>query len=156
MDETCEKWEPVEGINDGFISAEIAGEFPDLYIRLIDGRCDADTHRDLLFHFDHVAAFWLHEEFVHPTQGTVWGKPPLISEERPVTFPCLLISNSRWLADLKQELDINYEGAKQYRLCTSFPVIDIVTDRQPTVQWWSRPSSDQDSPLPRWSIHLAP
>ena len=35
MNETYEKWQPVEGITDDFISAEIAGEFPDLYIRLI-------------------------------------------------------------------------------------------------------------------------
>ena len=109
--ETLNKWEPVEGINFDFISAEVYFNHSDLWIQLVDGRVDTAEHRDLVFHFAAVAGYTVHEEFAHPSQLTVWGWEPVISEANKSTFPCLIVADSEWFKRLRSEHDINYEGA---------------------------------------------
>src|SRR5947209_15536975 len=109
--ETLTTWEPVEGINFDFISAEVYFNHSDLWVRLVDGRVDIAEHRDLVFHFAAVAGYAVHEEFAHPSQGTVWGLEPAISEDNKSTFPRLIVADSEWFERLRSELDINYGGA---------------------------------------------
>ena len=151
--ETPVKWEPVDGISFDFISAEVFSVHPDLWVRLIDGRVDVPEHHDLIFHFSRVAGFTVHEEFAHPTQGTVWGREPVISPECKATFPCLVITGSPWFKSLGDELAITYEGAVHYRRCSDFPVVDIVSPVQPLVRWFVRPRSAQELPRPSWAQH---
>jgi len=146
--EILTKWQIVDGITFDFISAEVFSSYPELSVRLIDGRRDVSEHRDLVFQFTRVVAFTLHEEFVHPTQGTVWGREPFISEDNKMTFPCLIVTGSKWYASLG--LKPNYEGAVHYRLCTNLPVVDIVSLVVPTVSWMTRPKTEQEYPPPAW------
>lgn len=95
--ETLTKWEPVQDINFDFISAEVYFNHSDLWVRPVDGRVDVAKHRDLVFSFTAVAAYAVHEEFAHPSQGTVWGREPVISENNKSTFPCLIVAGSEWL-----------------------------------------------------------
>lgn len=155
MEDPCEtlvKWEPVEGITFDFISAEVYFFHADLWVRLIDGRVDVLEHHDLIIQFSHVAGFAVHEEFAHPTQGTVWGREPILSTERKATFPCLVVTGSAWFASLGVEIEINYAGAQHYRLCTHFPVIDVVSAEQPFVRWMIRPKKDQNFAPPCWVV----
>jgi len=151
LGETLMKWEPVEGISFNFISADVFSAHPDLWVRLIDGRVDVPEHHDLVFQFGRVAGFTVHEEFAHPTQETVWGREPVISPENKATFPCLVVTGSAWFKSLGAELEINYEGAIHYRLCSDFPVIDIVSPALPMVRWLVRPKSEQELPRPSWA-----
>jgi hypothetical protein len=148
--ETFVKWEPVEGITFDFISADVFSAHSDLWVRLVDGRVDVPEHHDLIFHFSRVAGFTVHEEFVHPTQGTVWGREPVISPECKATFPCLIVTGTQWLKSLGSELEISYTGAQHYRLCSDFPVIDVVSPVLPVVRWLIRPKSTQELPRPSW------
>lgn len=149
--ESIAKWEAIDDFSFDFISAEIQFDFPRLYIRLIDGRTNIDQHQDLVFRFDRVAAFSMHEEFVHPTQGTVWGREPIISTKRKSTYPCLIVKGSRWFESLRDELEIHYQGAVHYRLCSNFPVVDIVSPEPPLVSWYQRSPQDQDAKLTLWA-----
>jgi hypothetical protein len=152
--ETLAKWEAIEGINFDFISAEVFSSHLSLWVRLIDGRVDVSEHRDLIFQFKRVAAFTVNEEFAHPTQGTVWGREPFISAEDHATYPCLIVTGSKWFASLSNEIEINYPGAVHYRLCSDFPVIDVVSPDLPIVMWHVRPKSAQDLPRPMWVTAL--
>lgn len=149
--ETFVKWEPVEGITFDFISAEVFSSHTDLWVRLVDGRVDVLEHRDLIFHFSRVAGFAVHEEFAHPSQGTVWGREPVISPKCRATFPCLVVTGSSWFKSLGDELEISYAGAQHYRLCSNFPVIDVISPERPVVRWLTRPKSKQESSLPSWT-----
>lgn len=155
MNERLEKWVPIEGISDAFISAELWFDFPNLGIRLIDGRVERDQHRDLVLLFKNVAALRVHEEFVHPTQETTWGRKPAMSELDPNTFPCLIVYDSSLLKELRDELEINYRGARHYRLCTGFPVVDVITNIAPEVSWLERAASAQDAIPPHWARRLS-
>jgi hypothetical protein len=149
--EKLAKWEPVEGIDFDFISAEVYSAHQDLWVRLIDLRVDVAEHQDLVFHFRRVAGYTVHEEFAHPTQGTVWGREPTISADRKATFPCLIITGSDWFKSLEPEIEISYAGAVHYRLCSDFPVIDVVSANVPSVKWFRRPKSAQNIPGPEWA-----
>jgi hypothetical protein len=149
--DTITRWEPIQGIEYEFISAEVHIDFPSVRVRLIDGRVNVDPQRDLVFHFFRSAAFTLHEEFVHPSQSTVYGREPTISQAERYTFPCLIVSASPWFEELREELELHYSGAMHYRLCTMFPVIDVISDEPPKVWWYLRPASQQDSTPPHWA-----
>ena len=149
--ETLTKWEPVGDINFDFVSAEVYFNHSELWVRLVDGRLDVAEHLDLVFHFAAVAGYAMHEEFAHPSQGTVWSREPVISDDNKSTFPCLIVAESEWFERLRSELDINYEGAVQYRPCSNFPVIDVISARRPAVRWLERPSGTQDIPGPSWA-----
>jgi hypothetical protein len=149
--ETLVKWEPIEGISFDFISAEVFSTHTDLWVRLIDGRVDVPEHHDLILHFSRVAGFTVHEEFAHPTQGTVWGREPVISSEYKGTFPCLVVAGSPWFRSLGDELAITYQGAVHYRLCSDFPVVDIASPALPVVRWFVRPREAQELPRPSWA-----
>ena len=149
--EKLAKWEPVEGISFDFISADVYSAHPDLWVRLIDGRVDVAEHQDLVFHFTRVAGYTVHEEFAHPTQGTVWGREPTISADRKATFPCLIVTGSNWFELLKAEIEISYTGAVHYRLCSDFPVVDVVSANDPSVKWLRRPVSAQSIPGSEWA-----
>jgi hypothetical protein len=148
--ETLAKWEPVEGISFDFISAEVYSAHPDLWVRLIDGRVDVTEHQDLILHFTRVVGYTVHEEFAHPTQGTVWGREPTISADRKATFPCLTITGSDWFKLLEPEIEISYAGAVHYRLCSDFPVVDVVSANAPSARWLRRSVSAQNIPGPDW------
>jgi hypothetical protein len=149
--ETLVKWEPVEGITFDFISADVFSAHSDLWVRLVDGRVDVLEHHDLIIHFSRVAGFTVHEEFAHPTQGTVWGREPVISPVCKATFPCLIVTGGPWFKSLGSELEISYTGAQHYRLCSDFPVIDVVSPLMPVVRWLVRPKSTQESRRPSWA-----
>jgi hypothetical protein len=149
--ETFAKWEPVGGINFDFISAEAFFAHPDLWVRLIDGRVDVLEHHDLIFQFSRVAGFTVHEEFAHPSQGTVWGREPVISPECAATFPCLIVMGAQWFKSLGDEIEINYKNAIHYRLCSDFPVVDVACASLPVVRWMIRAKSEQDMPRPSWA-----
>lgn len=151
VSESLSKWEAIEGIRFDFITAEIHYDFPTLHVRLVDGRVNVEVHEDLVFRFEQVDAFTMHEEFVHPTQGTVWGKEPIISAECPGTYPCLIVAGSEWFECLRDELEIHHKGAIHYRLCTDYPVIDIASPTPPTVSWYRRSRTAQDAVIPIWS-----
>jgi len=102
--------------------------------------------------FHSVAGYTVHEEFAHPTQGTVWGRDPTISADDKGTFPCLTITGSNWLKLLQPEIEINYTGAVHYRLCSNFPVVDVVAGTEPNVRWFRRPASAQNIPGPDWAV----
>ena len=148
--ETLKRWEAIEGIDFAFISAEIHSDYPKLYVRLIDGRVEAKQHHDLVLSFSNVVAFTMHEEFVHPTQQTTWGREPIISLSKKATFPCLIIENSPWYKGLKFELELNYPNCVHYRLCTCYPVIDIVSPEPPIVNWSIREADGEGFVLPKW------
>lgn len=152
--ETLAKWEPVENINFDFISADVYFNHSDLWVRLVDGRVDTDEHRDLIFHFTAVAGYAVHEEFAHPSQGTVWGREPVISDNNKSTFPCLIVTGSGWLKSLRHELEINYQGAVQYRLCSNFPVVDVIASKPPAVKWLERRRWEQDMSGPSWAVQV--
>jgi hypothetical protein len=149
--EKLAKWEPVEGITFDFSSAEVYSMHPDMWVRLIDGRVGVAEHQDLIFHFTRVAGYTVHEEFAHPTQGTVWGREPIISADRKATFPCLIVTGSAWFKLLEPEIQISYAGAVHYRLRSSFPVIDVVSANAPGAKWFRRPVSAQNIPGPEWA-----
>jgi len=83
-------------------------------------------------------------------QGTVWGREPVISRECKATFPCLIVTGAQWLKSLGSELEISYTGAQHYRLCSDFPVIDVVSPVLPVVRWLIRPKSTRELPRPSW------
>jgi hypothetical protein len=149
--ETFVKWLPVEGITLDFISADVFSAHVDLWVRLLDGRVDVLEHHDLIVHFGRVAGFTVHEEFAHPTQGTVWGREPVISSKCKATFPCLVVAGSQWFKSLGDEPAITYKGAVHYRLCSDFPVIDVISPVVPVVRWLIRPKSAQELPRPSWA-----
>jgi len=153
LTETLVKWEPIEGISFDFISADVFSRHLDVWVRLVDGRVDVPEHHDLIFQFSRVAGFAVHEEFAHPAQGTVWGREPVISPECRATFPCLIVTGSQWFKSIGAEIEINYQGAKQYRLCTNFPVVDVISSAAPTVRWHVRSKSAQEVPGPPWLGH---
>ena len=152
-DEALARWEPVDGISFDFISADVySSSAPlELWVRLIDGRTDVSEHCDLIFHFDRVAGYTVHEEFAHPTQGTVWGREPTIAAELKATFPCLIVHGSKWPKSLGDELDMSYPGAIHYRLCSAFPVVDVISANAPIVKWIIRPKTKQIAPGPLWT-----
>ena len=135
VDEKLERWVPIDGIDDAFLTAELWYEHPTLAVRLIDGGTQKTTQRDLILLFERVAAVRVHEEYVHPTQGSTCGVGPRISDSNDDTFPCLTVDPSPLLEELRDELAFFYHGAKHYRLCTCYPVIDVVTAEQPYVYW---------------------
>jgi hypothetical protein len=149
--ESLSKWHAIEGIDFGFISAEVQFDFPTLYVRLIDGRTNVENHQDLVFRFESVAAFTVYEEFVHPTQGATWGRDPTISEASKSTYPCLIVCGSSWFESLRDELEINCSKPVHYRLCTHYPVIDIVSSEPPSVCWHRRTPATQDAVIPAWA-----
>jgi hypothetical protein len=111
MAERFERWTPIEGLSGSFISAEVWIDFPAVGVRLVDGRVEVNRHRDLIVLFEDVAAVRVHEEFVHPTQGTTWGREPTVSASDHNTFPCLIVHDSSLFLELKQTLFPNYAGA---------------------------------------------
>jgi hypothetical protein len=151
VDEKLERWVPIDGIDDAFLTAELWYEHPTLAVRLIDGGTQKTTQRDLILLFERVAAVRVHEEYVHPTQGSTCGVGPRISDSNDDTFPCLTVDPSPLLEELRDELAFFYHGAKHYRLCTCYPVIDVVTAEQPYVYWSEHPASRQsDADPPGW------
>lgn len=150
MQDILTPWTPAAGIDFAFATAEVHVDHLAVSVRLVDGRTAVDRHHDLVFRFERVAAFALYEEFIHPEQGTVWGREPLLPEK--YTYPCLIVSNAAWFESLKVQLDISHQNSVHYRLCTCSPVIDIVSDMQPRVKWIERPPNETKAASPDWAI----
>jgi hypothetical protein len=74
-----------------------------------------------------------------------------MSTENKATFPCLVVTGSQWFKSLATELEINYEGAAHYRLCSNSPVIDVISPALLIVKWFARPTSAQELPAQSWA-----
>lgn len=114
--ETLTKWEPVGDINFDFVSSEVYFNHSELWVRLVDGRLDVAEHRDLVSHFAAVAGYAVHEEFAHPSQGTVWSREPVISDDNKSTFPCLIVA-------LRVVRTASVRTRHQLRGCCAIPTV---------------------------------
>ena len=148
--ETLTPWRPVEGISFSFVGAEVWSDYPRLCLRLIDGRTDVHEQQDLCVVFRRAPAYTVHEEFVHPTQGTVFGREPTIGYGSRHTCPLLTVEGSPWFASLADELELTGGKHVHYRFCTAFPVADVASAEPPEVYWLPRRAPAEDAPLPGW------
>jgi hypothetical protein len=113
--ECYEKWEPVDGIIIPVGRAQINEDEQGLLVTLIFSELIDGLNTDLRLYFGRVAAYTVHEEFVHPWNAYAAEPVPKFDEGKwkGWTFPLLMVKHSVWLKSFEDHQLIDYSVVRQ-------------------------------------------
>jgi hypothetical protein len=134
--ERYEKWEPVDGITTPAGHALIKDDEEGLSVTLIFSAIVNGLDIDLRIHFGFVAAYTVHEEFVHP--WNTYDSEPLPKLEgkwKGSSFPLLIVKNSVWLGSFAEHQLTHFQGNTHYRFVTSDDTVDVLCNKVPEASW---------------------
>lgn len=134
--ERYEKWEPVEGITTPAGGALINEDIEGLSVTLIFSEIVNGLQADLRIHFRGVAAYTVHEEFVHPWNAYVSEPIPKLEETwKGWSFPLLIVKNSVWLGSFSEHQLIDRPDSVHYRFVTLGSTVDVLCGGLPEASW---------------------
>ena len=132
--ERHEKWEPVEGIDTAAARAVVKEDHEGLVVTMMFSEIGDEPQSDLRIKFGRVAAYTVHEEFVHPWDSPQTESPMIGEGSKRCVFPLLLIHNSEWMRWLSDRL-LGFPNCVHYRLLTLDQIVDVLCNKQPEATW---------------------
>lgn len=135
--ERYEKWKPVEGITAPVSYTLIRDDKEGLSVTLVFSGMVNGLSADLRIHFGKVAAYTVHEEFVHPWNAYVAEPLPKFDEGRwkGWSFPLLIVKNSVWLGSFAEHQLIHFQGSIHCRFVTSDETVDVLCNNPTEAVW---------------------